>query len=421
MPTPAKNLRALVLLFCAASGLAIAAEKLAMPSRTATQTLDDFIAQEMDQAGIAGLAAAIIVERRVVWSKGYGYADRQAAQPFTPDTVMNIGSISKTVTGVAMMQAVQAGKLSLDADVNAYLPFKLVNPHRPQDIITLRQLATHTSGITDRWPVYRETYHYGGDSPEALGDFLRSYFATDGKRYAKDNFLDVKPGTHREYSNIGAGLAGYIVERATGARLDEYTKRNIFDPLKMSHSGWRLSGLPAGRHSRLYVVQHGLTVPIALYGGTTYPDGGVRTSVADLARFFIALLGDGSYDGGRILSAASVAEMTRFQFTAANKPDNVDLKGKNSGLFWQSKFDVTRVGHGGTDPGVSTEMLADLSRETGVIVFMNTSVAEEDARHGVAIFLELWKQAEMLKAQRQRAQPPAAAPPAPAARTATPA
>ena len=83
----------------------------------------------MDEAGIVGLGAAIIVDKKVVWMKGYGFADKARAVPFTPDTVMNIGSISKTFTGVAMMRAVQEGKLSLDEDINSYLPFKVVNPH----------------------------------------------------------------------------------------------------------------------------------------------------------------------------------------------------------------------------------------------------------------------------------------------------
>src|SRR5205085_7400589 len=144
--------------------------------------------------------------------KGYGYADVATRKPFTPDTVMNIGSISKTVTGVALMRAVQEGKLSLDADINRYLPFKVANPHHPGEPITLRQLATHTSGISDRWEVYKDTYFYGGEPDETLGDFLRAYFTPGGKHYATDNFLEAKPGTQREYSNIGAGLAGYIVE-----------------------------------------------------------------------------------------------------------------------------------------------------------------------------------------------------------------
>lgn len=372
------------------------------PSTSAGDALDTFIVKKMDEAGIMGLGAALIVDRKVVWMKGFGFADKQRALPFTPDTVMNIGSISKTVTGVAMMRAGEEGKLSLDEDINAHLPFKVINPHHPTAKITLRHLATHTSGISYQWSVYKDTYHYGGDAPESLGDFLKSYFDADGKHYAKDNFLDAKPGTHREYSNIAAGLAGYIVELATGEKLDAYTKRQVFSPLGMDNTGWFLSEVGANKHSTLYVAQNDITIPIPPYGGTTYPDGGVRTSVADLSKLFIALLGDGTYDGKRVLSKPSVDEMLRFQFSESSKPANLDLAEDNSGLFWATKFNVTRIGHGGSDPGLKTEMLANLSKDVGVILFTNTSLGGEEMRHYLAIFLELWKHAEALKQEPRK-------------------
>src|SRR5688572_14412432 len=74
----------------------------------------------------------------------------------------------------------------------------------------------------------------------------------------------------------------------------------------------------------------------------------------------------------RILEKRSVDEMLRFQFTPSSKPGNIDLKEENAGLFWSTKFNVTRVGHGGSDPGIKTEMLANLSKDVGVIVFTNT-------------------------------------------------
>ena len=365
--------------------------------------LDTFIARKMDETGMMGIGAAILVDRKVVWMKGYGFADKARSVPFTPDTVMNIGSISKTFTGVAMMRLVQEGKLSLDEDINAYLPFKVVNPHHPDAKITLRHLATHTSGITDRWAVYKETYHYGGDAPEPLGTFLKSYFVPGGVHYAKENFLDAAPGTNRDYSNIGAGLTGYIVERAAGKKLNEYTRQHIFKPLKMNNTGWFLSEVDPAKHAKLYVAHNGMTIPIPLYGGTTYPDGGVRTSVSDLSKFFIALLSGGVYEDTRILDEQSAAEMTRLQFTAANKPANVTLGEVNSGLFWATKFDVTRVGHSGTDPGVKTEMLASLSKDVGVILFSNTSLPSEELRQHFAIFLELWKHAEALRDEARAA------------------
>src|SRR5687767_11563086 len=124
---------------------------------------------------------------------------------------------------------------------------------------------------------------------------------------------------------------------------------------------------------------------------------GVRTSVADLAKLFIALLNNGVYEGTRILDKRSVDEMLRFHYTDSNKPDNVSLEEKNSGLFWQSKYNVTRVGHGGLDPGLMTDMLSNLSKDVGVILFINTSLSEEGMRDFSAIFLEIWKHAEALK------------------------
>ena len=375
------------------------ADGVPQPQGPSTAELDRFIEQRMTDAGIAGLGAAIIVDKKVVWTKGYGFADRSRRVPFTPDTVMNIGSISKTVTGAALMRAVQDRKLSLDEDINSYLPFKIVNPYYPNEKITLRHLGTHTSGITDRWEVYEHTYHYGS-TPEPLEEFLRAYFMPGGTHYSKDNFLNIRPGTHRDYSNIGAGLAGYIVERAVGEKLNTYTRRHFFAPLRMTNTGWSLSEIAAGKHTTLYVAQDGLIIPIPPYELTTYPDGGVRTSVTDLSKFFIALLNDGEYEGVRILEATSAQEMRRFQYTESNKPDNVNLSGldsTNSGIFWGTRFDVTRIGHNGSDPGVRTMMLSDLARRVGVILFLNTSLSGEANRQFNAIFLELWKQAEALR------------------------
>lgn len=359
--------------------------------------LDVMVTKRMADSGMVGVAAAIIVDKKLVWMKGYGYADRERGTPFTPATVMNIGSISKTVTGTAMMLAVEEGKLSLDEDINAYLPFRVVNPYFPTVPITLRQLATHTSSISDRWAVYKDTYHYGGDSPVKLGDFLKNYFDKRGADYAEDNFVKHKPGTYREYSNIGAGLAGFIVERAVGEPLNTYTRRRIFAPLKMDDTAWFLSEVKPSKHARLYVSQMDLAIPIEPYGGTTYPDGGVRTSVADLSKFFIMILDNGKLDDVRVLREGSVQAMRTLQFNASNKPDNVKLDEKNAGLFWESKFNMTRIGHGGTDPGLKTDMLASLSGDIGVVLFTNTSLENEGMKNYAALFEDLWKHAETVK------------------------
>jgi CubicO group peptidase (beta-lactamase class C family) len=155
-------------------------------------TIDHAIKQRMQRANIVGLGAAIIVNKKLVWTRGYGFADKERALPFKPDTIMNIGSISKTITGVALMRAVEDGKLLLDENINKYLPFEVVNPSFPNDPITLRHLATHTSSIRDRGQVYAGACHFGRDSPEPLAEFLRDYFALSGKNcHVPDDCMDV--------------------------------------------------------------------------------------------------------------------------------------------------------------------------------------------------------------------------------------
>ncbi len=362
--------------------------------------LDSLITHKMTEANVVGFAAAVIVDKKVVWMKGFGHADWQRTRPFTPNTIMNAASIAKPFVGVAMLRAVAAGKLSLDADINQYLPFRVANPYRPAERITLRHLATHSSSISDRWEIYRQSYRFGGDPTETLSAFLSEYFTLGGKYYAKENFLEAKPGELREYSNIGASLAGLIVERALGAPLNVYTKQQIFAPLGMTRSGWFMRDVDMTNHSTLFVSQNGHAVPIMHYSFTTYPDGGLRTSVADLSKFFTAMLNDGELSGVRILDAASAAEMQRFQFTDGNRPTNFPAADGNSGLFWRTKFNGLRRGHGGNDPGVEVEMLTDESRRIGVIYFSNTSLSGTDRRATGEIFDALWKYAESRRSTR---------------------
>lgn len=370
----------------------------AQTDQTSAPTIDAIVEQRMKDGGIVGVGAAIIVDKEVVWAKGFGYADMENKKPFTTDTIMNIGSIAKTFTGVCMMKLVEENRLSLDEDINKYLPFKVVNPNFPDEKITLRHIATHTSSLADRHPFYGEkTYNYGSDPKEKLGDFLKDYFDPIGKYYSKENFLNRKPGTFRDYSNIAAGLAGYIVERVAGEKLNVYSRNLIFKPLKMKHTGWFLSEIDLTKHSKLYERKRDAVTGIQLYGGTTYPDGGVRTSVAELSSFFIALLNEGQNKGVRILNLESVREMQRFQFSAAKKPENMDLARINSGIFWATKRNTAFIGHAGTDPGVKTEMLADTRKEVAVIQFTNTSLPEDKIRYHFEIFDELYKHGVKLR------------------------
>lgn len=360
---------------------------------TASARIDSIISQKMKENGIVGVGAAIIINRIPVWKKGYGFADKENRIPFTTATVMNIASVTKTMTGACIMKAVEQGKLSLDEDINNYLPFKIHNPYCPDERITLRNLATHTSGLSDRYPFYTDSVYFNDkDSPEALGDFLRNYYVPGGKHYSKENFLDHKPGRFREYSNIATALAGYIVEERTGKKLDEYSRQYILRPLKMKHTSWFLADINPGDHTKLYAKQDDGTIhQIPFYGLTTYPDGGVHTNVEDLTSFFICLLNDGKFNHKQVLSKAAAQEMLRFQFNDGDKPENVNPAQLNSGIFWATKMGGKRIGHNGSDPGVRTFMLSDLERKIAVILFFNTSLTEKEEAVFFDIYSELYK------------------------------
>ncbi len=89
-------------------------------------------------------------------------------------------------------------------------------------------------------------------------------------------------------------------------------------------------------------------------------------------------MNDGQYENVRILQKETVQEMLRFQYTESNKPDSIKLNGVNSGFFWATKLNITRIGHNGSDYGVRTIMLSDTNKEIGVILFSNTSLQDQD-------------------------------------------
>ena len=139
-------------------------------------SLELFIHKELQSGEVPGIGISIIIDGDILLSRGFGYADIENQVPFTDSTIMNIASISKTFIGVSMMHAVENGLLNLDDDVNKFLSFAVVNPHRPDKKITLRHLLGHRSSIIDEKTVYfSKCYNYGGDAATPLEIFLKDY------------------------------------------------------------------------------------------------------------------------------------------------------------------------------------------------------------------------------------------------------
>jgi CubicO group peptidase (beta-lactamase class C family) len=332
--------------------------------------LDAFILEKMAEGSIPALSAALVDGDEVVWTGAYGTANFEHGVATSPGTIFMLASVSKTVTAVAAMQAVEDGLLDLDADVNEVLHFAVRNPSFPDDPITARMLLTHTSSIVDNVRLFALLY-FRGDSPIALGDFLADYLVPDGAYYDPDaNFGGYPPLAAVNYCNYAVALAAYLVEVVEGVPFDRFCHARIFEPLGMAETSWHLAGLPARSIAMPYTQHGGEFVPAGLYGYPDYPDGQLRTSPSHLARHLMAFMGFGELDGARILQPATVEEMRRVQYP------NLD---PTQGLIWYYAGDLhgnTVLGHNGGDIGVSTEMFFDPEANLGVIMLTTLDLVD---------------------------------------------
>ena len=335
----------------------------AVPSHindTSPAGLDSYILSQMETSQVPGLAACVVYKGEIVWAKGYGWANIEEGRLVTPDTNFMLASISKTFVATAAMQQVESGGLSLSADIDSYLPFPVRNPSYPDDPITLFQLLTHTSSIND----YRLImYNYGGDSEIALRDYVQGYLVPGGTYYNPlDYSTSYAPGGRYAYSNMGASLTALLVEEATATPFDSYCDDNIFAPLGMNQTSWKIAGLDPRTVAMPYRYDPatGLYVPYGHYGYPDYPCGQLRTSVSQLGRFLALYMNGGSYRGVRLLGQATVTQMLTPQIGPLDP---------TQGLIWYWEGDL--VGHNGGDLGVTTHMWYDPVTEAGAIVLAN--------------------------------------------------
>jgi len=387
---------------------------------SAITSKEDFIAVSeklVKENDIPGMAVAVVHPNGTIWAHGYGYADLAAKKPMTKNTVMAIASITKTVTGTAVMQLVEKGLIDLDKDVNTFLPFKVVNPKKPDAIITPRHMLTHTTGIVDSAAVYFSTdvYHSGGDNPLALGDFVKAYLTPGGKYYSEeDNFSDHAPGTYYEYSNIVYGLIGHMIEHVSGQAFNDYTRENILQPLGMNASGWKFHEIDAAATGKQYGRKDAETIipyvgePVgqwrayAPYSIASYPDGGLRTSVSDLSHFLAAIMSGGIYKEHRILSEKTVTAMlTTQRFGNGKMPGLKEYEDQGLAFAYEPPAilgpDWIKLGHAGGDPGTMTGMYFDPKDKFGVIFFINGDTrAPEQIAAAQKIIKALFKHGQLL-------------------------
>ncbi|MCF2859877.1 serine hydrolase [Pseudoalteromonas sp. SMS1] len=348
--------------------------------------LDAELGRALTETGLPSLSVAVISEGEIVYEHAVGFADIDNARVSTVHTPYNVGSISKAVSAVSIMQQVEKGLVSLDDNVVMMnLTFDPNNPQNLGDQINLRNLVTHTSGIKDSDMILCTYYVHETGLPllsafgiplcdaetpvtQDLETFLAiDYFKPGGRYVGSGIYYDDEQGLPNRvmgYSNIGSALAMHAVEQKTGLDLAQDMQQQIFAPLNMHNTHWYHTELDENNPKAVQysIDQNGIRHAIPEYSYATFYDGDLNISSHDLSKFLIAIANKGHFDGVRILDESSVAQMLAAQSEVYNIP-------YKQGVFWY--WDGSFFGHNGGDPGTLAKMSYNHHTKTGIIVLAN--------------------------------------------------
>lgn len=316
--------------------------------------LDGFMPYARRRGDVAGTVVTVVKDGQVLFEKGYGFADVKAQKPVDPATTLfRPGSVSKLFTWTAVMQQVEAGKIDLDADINKYLDFQI--PPAFGKPITMRDLMTHTPGFEE---AIKNLMYEGSRKPRPLGAALKAWVPT----------RIFPPGDVAAYSNYGASLAGYIVERVSGERFESYIQDHIFTPLGMTHATFEqpLPKTLAGDMSKGYRLGSG--EPHGFEVIEMSPAGALSASGDAMTKFMLAYLNGGELDGKRILSAKSIEAMFANQHQIMP-----ELPGMGLGFFRMDANGHAVTGHGGDTQYFHSELFLIPDAHAGVFFSQNSA------------------------------------------------
>ncbi|MDP2954777.1 MAG: serine hydrolase domain-containing protein [Longimicrobiales bacterium] len=320
--------------------------------------------EQVRSDGVGGITAGVAVGRDLVWGQGFGWADVERSVPAGVNTIYRVGSISKSFTGVLLLQMVEKGLVALDDPVVAVLPelAGLKPPPEGSAPVSFRHLASHTAGLI------REPALQGATSGplEQWEDKILASIPTTS--------FDTRPGERYAYSNIGFGILGYALSRASGVPFMELVAGSILRPLGMTSSGFVVT--PELSEDLAVGYQNGRDgtvdreTPALEHVGRGYkvPNGGIYSTVGDLARFMAGLSGKSS---AQVLG------------TDARRLLGVDQTPAHDGYtfgfrVWDGPQGSRLVGHGGSVAGYTAFLAFEPESGLGVVLLRNYNQGATD-------------------------------------------
>ncbi|HEY7007182.1 MAG TPA: serine hydrolase domain-containing protein [Sphingomicrobium sp.] len=319
--------------------------------------LDGYMPYAIARGDIPGAVVVVVKDGQVLSERGYGYANVEKKTKVDPKaTLFRPGSISKLFTWTALMQQVEQGKVDLNADVNKYIDFKI--PPYEGKPITVLNLMTHTPGFEEQ---VKDLITLGEKTQVPYDTLLKRW--TPKRIYAS--------GTTPAYSNYGASLAGYIVQRTSGEPFDAYLEHHIFGPLGMQHSTFR-QPLPANLKPLMAEgYQSGKDKPYGFEFVNASPAGALSATGDDMAKFMIAHLNNGQ----GILKP----ETAQLMHSRANSPFSAG-DGMAHGFYETNINGLHVIAHGGDTVAFHSDLHLFLDKNVGIFVSFNSAGKEGTAQ-----------------------------------------
>jgi CubicO group peptidase (beta-lactamase class C family) len=328
------------------------------------------LASDIKRDNLHGSISAVVIKKgQVVWAAAFGYSSTDKDTPADTGTIYRIASITKVFTATVLMQLVEEGKVRLDDPVENYVPeVKSLQGYSGSTKITLRELASHTSGLN------RE--------PDLSGASLGPTDQWENKLLSSipHTSFNSPPGEQFLYSNMGYALLGLALERASGVPYIQLVQQRIFVPLHMDNTFF---SVPDDKRSKLAQGMENkkdgrvnTQYPLQQVEGMGYrvPNGGIWSTPSDLAKFEIALTG-----GYSLLKSGSLQQMLI-----------IPPGGKNYGLgiMMMHNRELDMIGHNGSDPGYTSQLAIEPNSGDAVILMRNYNVGETDLEEAARELLE---------------------------------
>lgn len=321
---------------------------------------DDFRAKLqkiLDEGEGHGLAVTVVRDGEIIARETFGVADYQQNRPVSPDTVFSTASVSKILTGIALLELSQRTLIDLDADINTIAPeLGITSPYEGQSI-TARHLLEHSTGIQEIIPSWYDEATHGFGSVLSL---IQQTIGSFPQRF--------RPGERSIYSNYNYVVLNHLIEKVAGMPFDSYIKQIVFDPLGMERSTFRIQNVPPGWAARGYMGHPPIPVPYVT--GIYRVAAGMASSIKDLEKLLLTCMGSGEFRGRRVLSAQIFEQIEQPQTTALARA-GVKI-GHGAGGVNRVMRSQRMVGHNGIVDGFSASFFYSRASQFGFAIMMNT-------------------------------------------------